>query len=50
MAFSFVMAERAPETALVILEEMVQSKRAYPGRASYKTYQMLCALLGRKVG
>jgi hypothetical protein len=43
MAFTYVMAERAPEKALVILEEMVRSKRACPGSASYKTYQMLCA-------
>jgi hypothetical protein len=47
MAFSHVMAERAPERAVEILEEMVRTKRAYPGSTSYKTYQALCARFGR---
>jgi hypothetical protein len=41
MAFSYVLAERAPEKALPILEEMVQTGRARRGSASYRIYQGL---------
>jgi hypothetical protein len=47
MAFSYVLAERAPETALPVLESMVSSGRATPGSATHRTYQALCWQLKR---
>jgi hypothetical protein len=47
MAFSYVLAERAPDAALPILESMVASRRAAPGTATYNTYLGLCARCGR---
>lgn len=41
MAFSYVLAERSPETALPILREMVRSGRARPGTSTHRTYQRL---------
>jgi hypothetical protein len=46
MAFSYVLAERAPKKALPILEGMVQSGRANRDSATYRIYQGLRTRLG----
>ncbi|HEY3836798.1 MAG TPA: hypothetical protein VGL72_09510 [Bryobacteraceae bacterium] len=47
MAFSHVLAERAPETALPVLEELVLSGQAFEGSETHKVYQQLCTRSGR---
>ena len=47
MAFSYVLAERTPEKALPILEEMVQTRRARPGSASYRIFRAPAAIINR---
>jgi len=46
MAFSYVLAERAPKKALPILKGMVQSGRANRDSATYRIYQGLRVRLG----
>ncbi|MGD0049646.1 MAG: hypothetical protein ABSE42_21850 [Bryobacteraceae bacterium] len=48
MAFSYVLAERAPKKALPILESMVQSGRANRDSATCRIYQGLRVRLGEK--
>jgi hypothetical protein len=50
MAFSYVLAERAPKKALPILESMVRSGRANRDSATYRIYQGLRARLGGDAG
>ena len=47
MAFSYVLAERAPQVAFPILEAWVASGRAYQGSSGHKAYRELCTRLGR---
>ncbi|HTS24471.1 MAG TPA: hypothetical protein VMH81_01260 [Bryobacteraceae bacterium] len=48
MAFSYVLAQRVPERALPILQDLVKSGQAFSGSAAHKNYLELCAQLGRK--
>jgi len=47
MAFAYVLAERAPEVALPILETWVKNGRAYDGSSVHKVYLELSKRLGR---
>jgi len=47
MAFSYVVGQRAPETALPLLEKLVATGQAFDGSESHRIYQQLCARYGR---
>jgi len=48
MAFSYVLAERAPEVALPILKELVKSGRAFPDSKTHRTYEELRRRMKRR--
>ncbi|MGO9229319.1 MAG: hypothetical protein ACLQKA_08945 [Bryobacteraceae bacterium] len=48
MAFSYVLAQRMPETALPLLETWVATGEAFPGSATHRIYEELCARSKRK--
>ena len=48
MAFSCVLARRAPEVALPILEDYVARGRAFEGSETHQTYLELCRVQNRQ--
>ncbi len=48
MAFAHVISQRAPETALPILEPLVVSGQAFAGSATHRVYTELCARCNRQ--
>jgi hypothetical protein len=43
MAFSYVLSQRAPESAIPVLEKLVESGQAFEGSATHRIYGQLCA-------